>query len=93
VYDLGMNPTLQSRFEEVRRSFVEDLTGLIRQAATEAAKSAISGLKPIKATPKTVKIRAKSDGNFEALVGDRLVKRSRRRDLVRYARNKGYSAT
>jgi hypothetical protein len=92
VYDLIMNPTLQSRFEEVRRSFVEDLSVLIRQAATEAAKSAISGLKPVKAVSKTVKIRAKSDGNFEALVGGRLVKRSRRRDLVRYARNKGYSA-
>jgi len=85
-----MNPTLQSQFEAAKRSLVDDISGIIRRAAEEAVKLALSNI-PVKVEKKTRVLRVSfNEGKFEALVNGRLVRRSRRRDLVRYAKGRGY---
>lgn len=88
-----MNPTTLSQFEAAKTSLVDDLARIIQKAAKEAVQYALSQVTlGQSSTPQPINIRTSADGKFEAMVGDRLVKRSRRRDLVRYARTKGFSA-
>ena len=93
VYSLSMNPTLQSQLNAAKRNLLEDLSGLIQKAAKEAVQHALSTVTLGKSEDSSqVKIRTNAEGKFEAKVGGRRVTRTRRRDLVRYARTKGFSA-
>ena len=84
-----MTPTLQSQFEDSKTRLVNELTRIIQKAAKEAVESALSSVSAPKKSLSVLRIGFK-EGKFEALVNGRLVRRSRRRDLVRYAKDKGY---
>lgn len=87
-----MNPTLQSQFEAAKRSLVNDISGIIRRVAEEAVQLALSNVAAPKSVEKKTRVLHVSfnGARYEALVNGRLVRRSRRRDLVRYAKSKGY---
>ncbi len=86
-----MTSTLQSQFEAAKRSLVDDISGIIRRAAEEAVKLALSNVAVPNPVPGKELHVSFNGARYEALVNGRLVRRSRRRDLVRYARSQGYT--